>query len=68
MIAYLISVMVYLLNGVYKFKELNLVFLYFIKIAFFQSAGQRVIGEPIVSGLVLNDSWLWDPDFVTAAK
>ncbi|XP_048319096.2 dihydropyrimidinase-like [Ziziphus jujuba] len=31
-------------------------------------SGQKVIGEPIVSGLVLNDSWLWDPDFLTAAK
>lgn len=30
--------------------------------------GQKVIGEPVVSGLVLNDSGLWDPDFVTAAK
>lgn len=34
----------------------------------FQSAGQKVIGEPVVSGLVLNDSWLWNPDFLTAAK
>lgn len=32
------------------------------------SAGQKVIGEPVVSGLVLNDSGLWDPDFITAAK
>ncbi|XP_072997985.1 dihydropyrimidinase [Typha latifolia] len=31
-------------------------------------AGQRVIGEPVVSGLVLDDSWLWHPDFTTAAK
>nr|XP_045090113.1 dihydropyrimidinase-like [Aegilops tauschii subsp. strangulata] len=30
--------------------------------------GQRVIGEPMVSGLVLDDSWLWDPDFATASK
>uniref|UniRef100_A0A452XDU6 Amidohydrolase-related domain-containing protein n=2 Tax=Aegilops tauschii subsp. strangulata TaxID=200361 RepID=A0A452XDU6_AEGTS len=30
--------------------------------------GQRVIGEPVVSGLVLDDSWLWDPDFATASK
>lgn len=30
--------------------------------------GQKVIGEPVVSGLVLNDSGLWDPDFITAAK
>ncbi|KAL6284567.1 hypothetical protein ACE6H2_015496 [Prunus campanulata] len=33
-----------------------------------RKSGQKVIGEPVVSGLVLNDSWLWDPDFVTAAK
>nr|XP_045088162.1 dihydropyrimidinase-like [Aegilops tauschii subsp. strangulata] len=30
--------------------------------------GQRVIGKPVVSGLVLDDSWLWDPDFATASK
>ncbi|XP_047325156.1 dihydropyrimidinase isoform X2 [Impatiens glandulifera] len=30
--------------------------------------GLRVIGEPVVSGLVLDDSVLWDPDFTTAAK
>ncbi|CAO1944693.1 unnamed protein product [Urochloa humidicola] len=30
--------------------------------------GQRVIGEPVVSGLVLNESWLWDPDFTVASK
>ncbi|KAL5219782.1 hypothetical protein ABZP36_024495 [Zizania latifolia] len=30
--------------------------------------GQKVIGEPVVSGLVLNDSWLWDPDFTIASK
>jgi dihydropyrimidinase len=30
--------------------------------------GQRVIGEPVVSGLVLDDSWLWDPDFMIASK
>ncbi|XP_019155574.1 PREDICTED: dihydropyrimidinase [Ipomoea nil] len=33
-----------------------------------QKSGQRVIGEPVVSGLVLDDSVLWDPDFNTAAK
>ncbi|KAH9790266.1 Dihydropyrimidinase [Citrus sinensis] len=32
------------------------------------SCRQRVIGEPVVSGLVLDDSWLWHSDFVTAAK
>ncbi|XP_048318507.2 dihydropyrimidinase isoform X3 [Ziziphus jujuba] len=31
-------------------------------------SGQKVIGEPVVSGLVLNDSWLWDSDFLTAAR
>ncbi|KAF8395713.1 hypothetical protein HHK36_019663 [Tetracentron sinense] len=34
----------------------------------FQTAGQRVIGEPIVAGLVLDDSGIWDPDFSIAAK
>ncbi|XVF69512.1 hypothetical protein PTKIN_Ptkin11bG0087700 [Pterospermum kingtungense] len=29
---------------------------------------KKVIGEPVVSGLVLDDSVLWDPDFITAAK
>lgn len=38
------------------------------EIAKARKAGQRVIGEPVVSGLVLDDSWLWDSDFVTAAK
>jgi dihydropyrimidinase len=30
--------------------------------------GQKVIGEPVVSGLVLDDSWLWNPDFTIASK
>ncbi|RLM91980.1 dihydropyrimidinase [Panicum miliaceum] len=30
--------------------------------------GQRIIGEPVVSGLVLDDSWLWNPDFTIASK
>ena len=30
--------------------------------------GRRVIGEPIVFGLFLDESGVWDPDFVTAAK
>ncbi|XWS28360.1 hypothetical protein CRYUN_Cryun25bG0061600 [Craigia yunnanensis] len=30
--------------------------------------GQKIIGEPVVSGLVCNDSGLWDPDFITVAK
>ncbi|CAI8586692.1 unnamed protein product [Vicia faba] len=33
-----------------------------------RKSGQRVIGEPVLSGLALDDSWLWHPDFVTAAK
>eukprot|EP00850_Spirogloea_muscicola_P012179 SM000078S22038 [mRNA] locus=s78:161994:165564:+ [translate_table: standard] len=31
-------------------------------------AGQRVIGEPVVSGLVLDDSYIWDADFRKAAQ
>ncbi|KAI4340522.1 hypothetical protein MLD38_025349 [Melastoma candidum] len=38
------------------------------EIAKARRSGQRVIGEPVVSGLTLNDSVLWDPDFSTAAK
>lgn len=38
------------------------------EIARAQKSGQIVIGEPVVSGLVLDDSVLWDPDFITAAK
>ncbi|KAF9593705.1 hypothetical protein IFM89_024643 [Coptis chinensis] len=30
--------------------------------------GQRVVGEPVVSGQVLDDSWPWDNDFTTAAN
>lgn len=33
-----------------------------------RKSGQRVIGEPVLSGLALDDSWLWHPDFDTAAK
>lgn len=33
-----------------------------------RKSGQKVVGEPVVSGLVLDDSVLWDPDFKTAAK
>ncbi|KAI5075203.1 hypothetical protein GOP47_0009279 [Adiantum capillus-veneris] len=33
-----------------------------------RQSGQRVIGEPVVSGLALDDSVLWDPDFDVAAK
>ncbi|WVY95206.1 hypothetical protein V8G54_034294 [Vigna mungo] len=35
---------------------------------FHGSVRQRVIGEPVASGLVLEKSWLWHPDFDTAAK
>uniref|UniRef100_A0A5B6YN83 dihydropyrimidinase n=1 Tax=Davidia involucrata TaxID=16924 RepID=A0A5B6YN83_DAVIN len=38
------------------------------EIAKARKSGQRVIGEPVISGLVLDDSGLWDPDFTTAAK
>ncbi|KAL5833360.1 hypothetical protein ACOSQ3_017034 [Xanthoceras sorbifolium] len=38
------------------------------EIAKARKSGHRVIGEPVVSGLILDDSGLWDPDFVTAAK
>ncbi|XP_022731488.1 dihydropyrimidinase [Durio zibethinus] len=38
------------------------------EIAKARKSGQKVIGEPVVSGLVLDDSGLWDPDFITAAK
>ncbi|XP_043692473.1 dihydropyrimidinase isoform X1 [Telopea speciosissima] len=38
------------------------------EIAKAQKSGQKVIGEPVVSGLVLDDSWLWNPDFTIAAK
>lgn len=40
----------------------------FIIFYLFSSTGQNVIGEPVVSGLVLDDSVLWNPDFITAAK
>ncbi|XP_052185521.1 dihydropyrimidinase isoform X2 [Diospyros lotus] len=38
------------------------------EIAKARKSGQRVTGEAVVSGLVLDDSRLWDPDFTTAAK
>lgn len=38
------------------------------EIARARKSGQRVIGEPVVSGLTLDDSALWDPDFNIAAK
>ncbi|KAK6914539.1 Amidohydrolase-related [Dillenia turbinata] len=33
-----------------------------------RKSGQKVIGEPIVSGLVLDESALWDPDFNIASR
>ncbi|KAL4564640.1 hypothetical protein LXL04_028707 [Taraxacum kok-saghyz] len=38
------------------------------EIATAQKSGQNVIREPVVSGLVLDDSVLWNPDFITATK
>ncbi|KAG0468264.1 hypothetical protein HPP92_017592 [Vanilla planifolia] len=38
------------------------------EIAKAKKSGQRIIGEPVVSGLVLDESWLWNSDFTTAAK
>ncbi|KAI3450046.1 hypothetical protein Pfo_006711 [Paulownia fortunei] len=38
------------------------------EIAKARKSGQKVIGEPVVSGLVLDDSGLWDSNFKTAAK
>lgn len=38
------------------------------EIAKAKKSGQKVVGEPVVSGLILDDSWLWNPDFNTAAK
>ncbi|GAB2246159.1 hypothetical protein Droror1_Dr00001652 [Drosera rotundifolia] len=38
------------------------------EIAKARKSGQRVIGEPVVSGLVLDNSKLWDPDFRIASK
>ncbi|RDY08665.1 Dihydropyrimidinase [Mucuna pruriens] len=38
------------------------------EIAKARKSGQRVIGEPVASGLALDESWLWHPDFETAAK
>ncbi|GMG99989.1 hypothetical protein Nepgr_001829 [Nepenthes gracilis] len=38
------------------------------EIAKARQSGQKVVGEVLVSGLVLNNSGLWDPDFTIAAK
>ncbi|KAL5720142.1 dihydropyrimidinase [Ranunculus cassubicifolius] len=37
------------------------------EIAKAHKSGQKVVGEAVVSGLVLDDSWLWNNDFTTAA-
>lgn len=50
-------------------RSLNVaIFSNWTRLCFKNFAGQRVIGEPVVSGLVLDDSWLWDPDFTIASK
>ncbi|XP_031490025.1 dihydropyrimidinase [Nymphaea colorata] len=38
------------------------------EIAQARKSGQVVIGEPVVSGLALDDSKIWDPDFTIASK
>ncbi|GAB2287086.1 dihydropyrimidinase [Dionaea muscipula] len=38
------------------------------EIAKARKLGKRVIGEPVIAGLILNNSKLWDPDFRTASK
>ena len=38
------------------------------KVARARLRGERVIGEPVASGLALNESWMWHPDFKTAAQ
>ncbi|CAM9003909.1 unnamed protein product [Rhodiola kirilowii] len=38
------------------------------EIAKARKSGQKVIGEVVASGLALDDSKVWDPDFITAAK
>ncbi|KAF6137212.1 hypothetical protein GIB67_030976 [Kingdonia uniflora] len=38
------------------------------EIAKAQKSGQEVVGEAVVSGLVFDDSALWDPDFTIASK
>jgi hypothetical protein len=48
--------------------SLDSIFSNWTRLYFKNFAGQRVIGEPVVSGLVLDDSWLWDPDFTIASK
>lgn len=38
------------------------------QVAAARARGERVIGEPVASGLALNESWLWHPDFDVAAR
>ncbi|CAN1830382.1 PYD2 [Linum perenne] len=38
------------------------------EIAKARKSGQRVVGEPVVSGLLLDDSELWNPDFSIASR
>ena len=40
----------------------------FTQIAAARQRGQRVIGEPVASGLALTDEKLWNPDFSQAAQ
>lgn len=42
--------------------------MYYSIVIFIIPAGQRVIGEPVASGLALDDSKTWDPDFKIAAQ
>lgn len=39
-----------------------------LEVARARKRGQRVIGEPVASGLAFNESRLWDPDFKIAAQ
>ncbi|KAL9677896.1 hypothetical protein QQ045_015733 [Rhodiola kirilowii] len=38
------------------------------EIAYARKLGLRVIGQPVIAGLALNNSWYWHPDFDTAGK
>lgn len=40
----------------------------FAQVARARQQGQRVIGEPVASGLALNETWMWHPDFDVAAR
>jgi hypothetical protein len=39
-----------------------------VQVAKARAAGQRVIGEPVASGLALDESWMWHPNFTIAAQ